>query len=308
MNRKEFLRSGLFLLLAAALLLGTSAILDRKLACNYTKGVYGFFNEPEQSMEVLFFGSSHMYCSMDPLAFKEETGLDSYVLATQQQPLAATRHYIAQSFEKQSPKLVVLELYMVMQQPEWVTEAVLRDCIDPLPWRNGKAELIKELVPEGQRGSYYFNLAKYHGRWREMSAQNFDFSYLRGSDADRGFIRFPLARPADCRQLSYEHVQAGAIIESNREELLRIKALVEEKGAQLCLLIAPYEGAEQDAAFFKAMHEFSREQGIALLDLNLEYDRAGFDGSTDFFDPNHLNAEGAKKATVLFARWAEENL
>lgn len=307
MSRKEILRAGLFLMLALLLILTAWLVLDRKLACHYTLPVHGFFNEEPESMDVIFYGSSHAYCSIDPLALKDETGLESYVLATQQQPLTATYQYVKQSLETQSPKLLVLELCMVKQEQEWATDAVLRDSIDPLPWGHGKAALIRELVPAGERGSYYFNLAKYHGRWKELSGQSLDFSYLNGRHEDRGFIRFGLSRPAECWALSYEGVEPAELIEANVQQLLRIKALAAEHGAELAFIIAPYEGAQEDAAFFKAMELFAAQQGIKLLDFNLEYDAAGFDGAVDFYDPNHLNASGANKATRYFGRWAMEN-
>jgi len=306
MSKKEFLRSAVFLLLVIVMLLSAWLVLDRKTACNYTRSVQGFFNEEENSMEVLFFGSSHMYCSMDPKVLKAETGLESYVLASQQQPLNATYHYIKSAFETQQPKLVVLELLMANQKPEWASEAVLRDCIDPMPWRHGKVELIKELVPEEKRGSYYFNLLKYHGRWKELSGEDFDFSYLDGHDADRGFIRFTLSRPSAAAQLSYQGVQAKPLFDECETQLLRIKELVESEGAQLAFILMPYEGAEEDAASFVAMHEFARQQGLELLDFNLIFDETGLDGSSDYFDADHLNAFGAEKATRRFAQWALE--
>lgn len=302
MSRKEILRSALFLLLLLALILSAWALLDRKLACHYTKAVHGFFNEEPESMDVIFVGSSHAYCSANPMAFWDETGLSSYVLSSQNQPLQASYHYLQQCFKTQSPNLVVLEMYMASQCLEDATDAVLRDSIDPLPWSHGKAALIRELVPAGERASYYFNLAKYHGRWSELSKQNFDFSYLRGRDEYRGFVCFTLSRPSNCFRLSYEGVRPEALPEESVEQLLRIKALVEAEGAELMLFIAPYEGAEQNLGILSGMHAFAAEHELELLDFNLVYDELGFDGEKDFFDASHLNAYGADKATRYMGR------
>ena len=51
MKAKEIRRSLVFLLLAAALLLVCWVVFDRKNTCDYTARIYGFFNEPEDSME-----------------------------------------------------------------------------------------------------------------------------------------------------------------------------------------------------------------------------------------------------------------
>lgn len=51
----------------------------------------------------MFFGPSHAYAAFSPLAIWEETGIRSYVFATQQQPLWATYTYIKEALKKQSP-------------------------------------------------------------------------------------------------------------------------------------------------------------------------------------------------------------
>ena len=68
------------------------------------------------------------------------------------------------------------------------------------------------------------------------------------------------------------------------------------------LFIAPYEGADKDLEMLSGMHAFAEEQGLELVDFNLVYDELGFDGDKDFFDPNHLNAYGADKATRYMGR------
>lgn len=213
MKKRELIRSLVFLLLFISLLLSAVLVFDRKTACDYTTRVRGFYNEPEDSMDVLLFGSSHMYCTISPLVLWEETGLRSYVLATQQQPLAASYYYMKESLELQKPRVLVLEVSMAPHGPDSIAEGTVRDCLDPLPWSRNKLELIKQLVPEGERSSYYFNFLKYHSRWKELSARDLDFSYLGGRDLFRGYIYLtpsgaltagnwiiPIFRPCRCRR------------------------------------------------------------------------------------------------------------
>ena len=60
MGRKESLRLCIFLLLALCLVLTAWAVFDRKTSCWYTEKVRGFYQESEQSMDVIGFGSSPM--------------------------------------------------------------------------------------------------------------------------------------------------------------------------------------------------------------------------------------------------------
>lgn len=307
MKAKEIRRSLVFLLLAAALLLACWVVFDRKNTCDYTARIYGFFNEPEDSMDVLFYGSSHAYCTVSPLELWHETGLQSYVLATQSQPPAATLHYIKQSLEHQSPQLLVVEAFMFILPPEERLEASLRDCIDALPWRENKVELIQRLVAPGERSSYYFNFLKYHSRWKELSGRDMDFSYLNGTDNLRGYIYLTPRREAECYPLDYTHVQPQPLPEENAVFLDELLALARDSNKELALFIAPMSGAEAYAGQFKTLHEYAEANGIPVLDFNEKFAELGFDCTEDFFDFDHLNATGASKATAALARWMEQN-
>ena len=160
MSKKETIRTAVFLLLALALVLCACLVFDRKTACRYTEKINGFFNEPPDSMDLLCFGSSRMYCTMNPLVLHHETGLSAYVLATQQQPLAATELYMKESLRSQRPRVLLLEATMAFYDTEGAGEGALRDCLDPLPWSENKREIIRTLVPEGERASYYFPFLK----------------------------------------------------------------------------------------------------------------------------------------------------
>ena len=296
-----------FLLLATILLLTAWAVFDRKTSCWYTEKVRGFYNERAESMDVLGFGSSRMYCTFDPLVLHHETGLRAYVLATQQQPLKATWYYMQEALSRQSPRLLLLEATMAFRPDSETTDAEIRDCLDPLPWSKNKLALIRELVPEGQRAAYYFNFLKYHQRWKELSAKDFDFSYLGRRDVFRGYMYLTPERGADCRQQNYDAVEALPVPEENLALLRKMAELAKDSGASLLLLAAPYETVTDDLGYLKNLHDFCAAEGIDFLDLNLVYDELGIVEAEDFFDIGHFNVNGSTKATRYIADYISRN-
>ena len=306
-NRSELWRCFLFLLLALALTLGAWAVFDRKTACWYTEKVRGFYNEPEQTVDVIGLGSSRMYCTLDPLMLHRETGLRAYVLATQQQPLRATGYYLREALKTQSPRLWILEATMAFRPETEIADAELRDCLDPLPWSENKLAIIRELVPAGQRAPYYFNFLKYHQRWKELSGRDFDFSYLGKRDVFRGYMYLTPERGANCRAQSYDGVEAVPLPPENLALLREMAALARERGAALLLLAAPYEAVTDDLGYLKSLHAFCEEEEIDFLDLNLRYDELGIDAAADFFDAGHFNVRGSAKATRHIANYIREN-
>ena len=303
MGKREKLHMAAFLLLALCLVLTAWAVFDRKTTCWYTEKVRGFYQESEQSMDVIGFGSSRMYCTLDPLVLHHETGLRAYVLATQQQPLKATWYYMREALERQSPRLLILEATMAFRPDSETTDAEIRDSLDPLPWSKNKLALIRELVPAGQRAAYYFNFLKYHQRWKELSAKDFDFSYLGKRDVFRGYMYLTPERGADCERQSYDSAEALPIPEENLTLLREMARLAKEHGASLLLLAAPYETVTDDLGYLKSLHAFCEAEGIDFLDLNPVYDELGIDEAKDFFDIGHFNVNGSTKATRYISEY-----
>ncbi len=299
MSRKEVFHLSVFLLLCLLLVLACSLVFARKTACDYTLKINGFFNEQPRSMDVLCYGSSRMYCTLDPLVLHHETGLNAYVLATQQQPLAATYYYMKESLRTQSPQLMILEASMAFHEPDFIGSGALRDCLDPLPWSANKVEIIRTLVAPEERKNYYFSFLQYHRRWKELSARDFDFSWLDDRDPFRGYIYLTPERGADCRQQSLDSVAAVPIPEENLTLLRGMAALAREHGAAFLLMVSSYETVTDDLGYLKSLHAFCAEEGIPLLDLNLHFNELDIEAERDFFDSGHFNARGSAKAT----RW-----
>ena len=144
-----------FLALLTLILIPLSRLLARKslaLPWNTTTKISGFYNEEQNQFEVMFFGSSHAYAAFSPLELWEETGVKSYVFATQQQPLWATYTYIKEALKTQSPSLVVVECRMAFGDQEYYNEKdtfpVTFSYMDDLPLTWNKVELAMESAPD----------------------------------------------------------------------------------------------------------------------------------------------------------------
>ena len=171
-----------FILIFLLLLSEASSLLMHKQIegrWNMTAKVAGFYNEEPNSFDVLFFGSSHMYCSVDPAIFYEESGLTSYVFATQQQPLWITCHYMVEALKFQHPQLMAVEINMAanFEAPDYLDEGTNHSAIDPIPMSLNKLRMIYASVPKGERRYYIFNIMKYHDRWRELEKEDFVRSF-----------------------------------------------------------------------------------------------------------------------------------
>lgn len=91
--------------------------------------------------------------------------------------------------------------------------------------------------------------------------------------------------------------------------LLRYKALCEEKGSQLMILLFPNLTAHALAEpeylpYCESLMAFCRENGIPCY--NFQYVKADYMENLDayYYDLYHLNGEGADKFSAFFARFS----
>ena len=275
---------------------------------NMTAKVVGFYNEEPDSFDVLFFGSSHMYCSVDPAVFYEETGLNSYVFATQQQPLWITYHYMVEALKTQRPELLVVETHMAVQEEDYMDEATNHTAIDPIPMSKNKLDMIFASVPKGERRFYIFNIMKYHGRWEYLEKEDFVRAYEKTTDPDKGYVR--LSEVSD--DVVWEDV--SSVTESrvgtpkNIEYLHKIMDLAEKENIRLVLFKSPSNATVEEKMFCNGVAEAAAQRGVEFIDFNTRehYEAMGLDIQEDFYDQRHLNETGMKKYVPYFSKFLVE--
>lgn len=101
------------LLLAVCIFIGTSygtAALLLPARENYGATWGKYLQEERNSLDILYLGSSVVYCGVVPAVVWAESGLTSYVMAGPTQTMPITYHYLRQACKTQSPQAVVIEL------------------------------------------------------------------------------------------------------------------------------------------------------------------------------------------------------
>lgn len=292
-------RRGLFGAIILLFLILCTHVFQRKNA--YYKTLCEIANEPFCSLDMVCFGSSHMYCTLCPILLYQLTGIRSYVVASQRQPLEVSQENIRRVLQRQKPKYVMLETFMLMiaDPHKPILEAIVHDGIDGMPLDLGKMRLIKTLKLEDEAENYLFPLVKYHVRWKELGKS--DFSLSGGPSFVRGFqIRADSENNStQCRDvMSYEPMPVNADLMLIVEQIRRT---VESAGSQLVLLTAPYPASVSQLRKLRYLHEYAREHNLLYIDLIKDFDQTRIDATCDFYSFSHLNLGGGEKATQYIA-------
>lgn len=268
---------------------------------NYMIKVGNFDKIEKNTMDVLFFGSSHTYCSIDPVYLKDHHQIESYVLATQQQSFILSYHYMIEALKTQKPHTIVMELFMAGRVQGYQNDEILHDAIDVLPMSLNKIQMIESAVPEELRMEFYFPIIKYHSRWKELTLDDFKLDYFNWVDEDRGYVRLNQVYPTVLdTEIPFGRVRN--LSEQDLEYLGKIEALAKEHDIRLIYLYAPYPMDGNGVDYAYTLEKYAAEKEIPYINGYELLSELNYDGDTDFCDEyGHLNESGAHKLTEYLA-------
>lgn len=262
-----------------------------------------FYKQPPNSIDVIFIGTSTFLRAFPPLFLWDEYGFTSYNRATAVQPPVVTYYYLLETIKYQQPEVVVLD-------PRWLLfrfdmdehEAWLRYSIDPMELSIEKVKLINNVVKFSEKQtliSYIFPLFRYHSRWNELKKWDFGEKSHIKYDYQRGFG--PLTTTCDCEWQKNYMAPSQTPAELNPDAKYYFQKIIElcgEEKIKIVLVTLP-KLRNWDYSKYLAVQKFSEENDVRYLDYNLPeiFESINLDPTTDFYDPTHLNINGAIKVS-----------
>lgn len=233
----------------------------------------GILGEKKGTIDVLFVGDSECYSSFIPMQLWKEQGYTSYVCGTSGQTLDYTQIMLKRSFEKQKPKIVVLETLALFREQK-------------------RSDYFYTKVCEK------FSVFRYHNRWKNLKLQDFSgTAEFTWTDEYKGYRYSRTIEPCPKTEYMYPTDETEDISDINRMCLADIKALCDEHGAQLILVSTP-SPVNWTMHRHNAAARIAAETGCEYLDLNLMQKEVPIDWSLDTRDKgDHLNQTGAEKVT-----------
>lgn len=270
----------------------------------------GYFNE-KKSYDIMFFGTSHAYCSVMPSMLAEK-GISSYILASQKQPLEANYFYIDAAISISHPKVVYLDIFDALSKTE-TDEATVHSYTDYFPFGLRKIRMITKAVPKRMKLHTLFPLLMYHSRWDELKDEDWHFKYSMYHDDLNGYVKLTGQSPSFSKDKSMKkenlkaiELASGKFMEDKVETIVKIDELCKKNGVELKLVKMP---VYDETVYSENLKEFSKlceEKGLDFYDFNGDKDKIGLVES-DFYDPGHLNEEGAEKFSKFFEEWMGKN-
>ena len=289
-----------FLLIFLLLFYFVSATLKFK----YDDGVRpmeNYYALPEDTVDVLMLGSSHIGMNVDPSILWRERGIASYVCWAGMQPTWNTYYYLRECLKTQRPRVIVMDTYLATNDLEYSDYETMVKTLAGMRFSRDKLEAIRVSASPEHLSSVTLGFPTYHYRYSDLSEGDFQY-YFWQKDPSIQTVPSSDGLVEPIRILDTTAIPGSApLAEKSGDYLMRIIDCCEEQGVPLVLIAAPYDLTEIEQQRYNRIAEIAGERGIPFLNFNEFYADVGIDPQTDFRDQGHLNDSGIAKYSTYLA-------
>lgn len=279
----------------------------------FNDGIYGmeqFYKEKENSLDAIFFGSSHMYVNVNTSVLWKEYGIAGYDLGGSEQPVWNSYYYVKEALKTQKPSVLVLDCYTVCRTGDYVDESRIIKNTYGMKFSRDKIAAVQASSPESDRVGYLLEYPTYHGRYEDLSRNDYksyaDTDFIqsnswKGQYLHTGIYGLPQPETEEIRE-------TAALDERNEAYLRETIGLAKEAGVPILLMVVPYMVEPEETRCYNRIREIAGEygEGVDFVDFHSHCEAMGLDFSSDYADSCHMNYRGSEKFTRYLAGYLKD--
>lgn len=256
-----------------------------------------YLQEEPDTIDVLYLGSSIVYCDVIPALVWEETGLTSYVMAGPEQTIPITYYYLLEACKTQSPQAVVLELNgLFFSQYENYSKVN----ISYMPWSmNRILATLYGVEPEERLGSF-FPIYNYHDRIYSVMSEEIKQRLSPEADPHAGYTLL-LTASEQTEYTDRAYLTDTDTYRENLGYLQKMAAFCAGEGIELVVYFAPVHCLVPEAALRTLEQDLESIPHSLYFNCN-EETWPEYDPMTDWQDFLHLNFYGAVPFSKRFSQ------
>ena len=282
----------------------------RRLDNNSTR-IRGFYQEPDESLDVVFIGASDIYTSFSSSYAYEKFGFTSYPYASESITADGTLTALKEALSKQDPKLIVIEVnaYLYGLSENEHHAAHLHKLLDNIPLNQNKIDYVSNFISSDEQIEYYLPLVKYHSMWNDypspvrMTVSTIlqdlrGYSYLKGFRTTTEVFKAELPIYNDRVASESTSYALNADLDAKLRELLDY--CKDNNLDNVVFVRSPHLVNKTTMNRFRRANgagEIINSYGYDFINLERDVLKTGIDSETDFYNYDHMNIYGAIKFT-----------
>ena len=267
--------------------------------------------------DVIFIGDCEVYENFSPITLWEEYGITSYIRGSPQQLAWQSYYLMEETLKYEKPKVIVFNvLSLKYDTPDSTKEQDQREeynrmTIDGMRWSLSKWNAIGVSLSKDERkdplftyASYMLPILRYHDRWSQLTAEDFQYWFTRDQVTDNGYLMQVGVKPLTDHPEPPGKIQPLAEKTNSMEYLRKMTELCKANDVQLVLIKAPAVYPVWEGVWDKEIKAFANENDLAYVNMLDYVEYMGIDWNTDTYDAGlHLNVYGAEKASRWFGNF-----
>lgn len=287
-----------------------------------------FYALPEDSLDMVFIGSSHSYCTFDPANFDG----NSFQMGTPLQHPDTSYYELLEVYDYQNPETVVVEVYWDMLDDDFeIKQAV--SFFEVVKNEARIEDYIKNVFPAGDKVKYSMPVIRYQQDFFAFASSKLENKIQNMFDVSKdtlpsqqgegteyymadGYVYCDIIMPEDeyDRTNQFKNLDGKDWEFSDRQKywLTEIIDLCREKGSKLIFVTAPIANVSMDYIknydiIHYAVADFAGENGVPYIDYNIINREENMLADENFRDDAHLNDSGVKIVDRHFKEYLEQN-
>lgn len=285
---------------------GQTNLLNAQITKNQkAKLINGFYEKEENTLDVVFIGSSHVFCDINPNVIWNSYGITSYDFASTSQDIYTSYYFLKEVFTKQQPKVIFIDLLFKDDEFLLWKPLDIHSATDLMPTNRNKFDFVVNRIYKEHWSSVFNPLERYHTRWKELTID--DFTYFGESKHDNfnGHYAFTTTKKWVQPEINkVEDIELNTDLIKILEEIIN---LCKKNNCELVFTSLPSIVKEKDLAKINAYEAYFESVEVKYLNINEYFSQIGLSTERDFLDKVHLNYRGAEKLSNYLGGYIKDN-
>lgn len=306
---KHLVRVVVFALLFVLIFNYVSGVMSSTKDYRNYQWVAGFYEEPANSLDGVYIGSSNCYTFWNPMTAWEEHGIAVWPYACNGMMFEAVEYLIKDCRKTQPDALYIININGITSTNPM--PARIHWLADYMPFSLNKLEMLDKLcdVSEytgAERTEFFLPMYLYHNRWSELTPKDFNYELngLKGSSTYDAFLY-------KAKNVSKKYLTSNKVGTLTDRSVNTINSLInycDSEDAKVLFVTVPRgEKSKEHVKTLNAANEYISSKGYPTLNLNNAYDEIGLDLTQDYYSKPHTNIHGSIKFSNYISEYLIEN-
>lgn len=300
-------KCALFLVLLVTMVSLLNAVFVGK---EYNQALSFVEKQPDGEYDVILAGPSHMQFAVEPAQLFGEQGIAAANVCTTAQSIPSTYYMVKEMIDRHDPELVIVDLFCLFHPEKIFAPARVHQMLDHFPLSENKIAAVQDLIEEN-REEFYIPLMLYHGRWKELTRNDYmmyfetneTYQLLSGIQPfTEPFVPVPVEETEEIPEIPLAYLE-------------KIVQLCKDTDTQLLLTVVPYradvDNNETSALYqqriFNKAQELAAQWGVDYLNGLHFLEEMSFDFATDMVEYSHVNPFGGEKISAFYGQYIRDH-